>query len=133
TNDSAGHTGANNLQNFAVLTSAITNKGGNTVIAGSFTSVAQSSTPIIVDFYASSAVDSSGYGEGQIYLGSQTATTKSNGTFMIPAFRPALAVPVGYYVTATATDSAGNTSEFSADVLTTAPGSRGPRSLMVDS
>jgi Matrixin len=115
-----------------VLTSAVTNKGGNTTIAGKFSSSSQPNTTIIVDFYASPVADPSGYGEGQIYLGSQTFKTNPNGNFTIGAFKPARTVPVGYSVNATATDSAGNTSEFSADVLTTPPGSTGPHGLLVD-
>src|SRR5262249_27257112 len=49
------------------------------------------------------------------------------------SFKPKIAAPVGYYVTATATDAAGNTSEFGPDVLVTGPGNSGARGLLVDS
>ncbi len=120
-NDSQGHSGPNNFQDFPILASAITNKGGVTIIAGSFNSPLQPNTTITVDFYANAAKDASGYGEGQIDLGSLTFTTDSKGVYTIHSFKPSAAVPVGYYVTATATDSAGNTSEFGPDVLVTTP------------
>jgi len=52
------------------------------------------------------------YGEGQTYLGSTTVTTdaQGNATYSVTF---TVAVPVGQYVTATATDQRGNTSEFS--------------------
>jgi streptogramin lyase len=119
--DSVRVLGPNDLQDFPVLTSAVTNKGGNTIIAGSFSSPSQPNTSITVDFYANAAADPSGYGEGQIYLGSLTFTTNSSGVYTIHAFKPSVTVPVGYYITATATDPTGNTSEFGPDVLVTSP------------
>jgi hypothetical protein len=139
-NDSEGRAAPNNpnnFQDFPILTSAITNKGGVTIIAGSFNSGTVNGAPfepntnITVDFYANATPAhpftdprtgiTHDYGEGQIYLGSQTYKTNANGTFPIAAFRPAVTVPVGYYITATATDPAGNTSEFGPDVLVTLP------------
>ena len=49
--------------------------------------------------------------------------TNPQGDFTIGEFKPSIAVPAGYYVTATATDPAGNTSEFGPDVLVNSPGS----------
>jgi hypothetical protein len=134
-NDSEGHSAPNNpnnFQDFPILTSAKTNKGGVTIISGSFSSPSQPNTSITVDFYADATPGhpftdpatgiTNYYGEGQIYLGSQTYMTNPQGTFRIGAFQPSVTVPVGYYVTATATDPAGNTSEFGPDVLTTSPG-----------
>src|SRR4029077_8015592 len=59
--------------------------------------------------------DPSGYGQGQTYLGSVQVTTDGNGnaSFTVTLTTP---VPAGQnYITATATDPNGNTSEFSAD------------------
>lgn len=99
-------TGSNNLQNFPNL---ITVLSGSTV-GGSLDSIANSD--FTIDFYASSFCDPSGHGEGEIYLGSDTVTTNVDGD---AAFTTTLAipVPVGWYVTATATDAGGSTSEFS--------------------
>jgi hypothetical protein len=132
-NDAAGHTGPNNFEDFPVLTSVVTNKAGNTTIAGKFNSPLQPNTAIIVDFYANPVADPSGYGEGQIYLGSLTFTMNASGAYTIHSFKPSVTVPVGYYVTANATDAAGNTSEFGPDVQATAPGNSGARGLLVDS
>jgi hypothetical protein len=99
----------NNLQNYPVLTSA-TSSGGITTVAGILDST--SSTAFTVDFYANSACDASGNGEGQTFLGSTTVTTDGscNGSFVVVL---PFDVPVGGSVTATAIDPAGNTSEFS--------------------
>src|SRR5258705_6421576 len=68
-------TGANNLQNFPVLSSAVSS-GGATTITGSLNS--ESNAQYRLEFFASALVDSSGYGEGQIFLGSTNATTAGN-------------------------------------------------------
>ena len=106
----------NRSQNFPVLTSA----AGDTAIgsfAGSLTTTAGDYT---VDFYESGACDGSGYGEGGLWLGSATVTvtvpmgldqgTKVFGVQISPPSTPLLG---SGKITATATDSLGNTSEFS--------------------
>jgi hypothetical protein len=67
-----------------------------------------------VEFFANAAPDPSGFGEGQTFLGFANVTTDASGHFGGTA-NVAGAVPAGQKVTATATDPAGNTSEFSAD------------------
>jgi hypothetical protein len=57
--------------------------------------------------------DPSGYGEGQQFLSATAATTDGNGMAAFDVDYP-LSIPDGSQLTATATDSAGNTSEFSA-------------------
>ncbi len=66
----------------------------------------------ILQFFANTACDTSGYGEGKNLVGSTTVTTDSNGECN---FTATLSVPMahGQSLTATATDSSGNTSEFS--------------------
>ena len=102
-------TGANFLQNCPVLTQAVT--GGGTGVRGTLNS--RPSKTFLLQFFASPSCDSSGNGEGQIYLGDHTVATAGDGnaTF-VTTF--AGSVPVGYSLTATATDGASNTSEFSA-------------------
>jgi len=110
-NDAAdGDTGPNGLQNFPVLTSAATD-GINTTVAGSLHSAP--GTSYAVDVYASPNCDSTGYGEGRLFLGSTTASTDSSGDASLAA---SFAIPVqsGWAVAGTATDGSGNTSEFSA-------------------
>lgn len=104
--------GPNNLQNFPVVSSASTN-GGNTTIQASLNSAP--STIFTVDFYHSAAADPSGFGEGQVYLGSRTVITDDAGNTTFTAnFTPA--VTIGRFITATATES-NNTSEFSGAVV----------------
>lgn len=99
--------GANNLQNFPVLTS-VTSAGS---IQGTLDSTA--STTFTVEFFASSECDPSGSGEGQRYLGAAVVTTDASGHASFTASLGAL--PAGAPVaTATATGPAGNTSELSA-------------------
>jgi uncharacterized repeat protein (TIGR03803 family) len=110
---------------------------------------------ITLDFYANSpaAVDLSGHGQGQYWLGSATITTDgkgnappfsavfsaasilaastawpnvSGGVFLPPI--PNGVLPAGWFVSATATDAIGNTSEFSADIPV-GPTSGGPYSI----
>jgi len=105
-----GDTGPNNLQNFPVLTSAVS-LGGNTTIQGTLNSTA--STQFSVDLYANNACDSSGNGEGQNFITSTTVTTNGSGDASFTLTVPSNTV-VGQFITATATDPDGNTSEFSA-------------------
>jgi hypothetical protein len=64
---------------------------------------------------ARTAPDVSGHGEGEMFVGTATPDAKGRFTVTLPA---GLA---GQWITATATDSAGNTSEFSEAVLVGVP------------
>jgi hypothetical protein len=107
---------ANHGLNFPVLTSAIggTNQG---TVSGTLTTTPGSHT---IDFYASSGCDSSGYGEGRIWLKgiSVTVPTPGVGDQGTANFSPTIKLPLlgGKSITATTTDAAGDTSEFSACV-----------------
>ena len=98
----------NRLQNYPVLTSATS--GGFTNVAGTLNGTPN--TTFTIEFFANPLIDPSHHGEGQTYLGSTSVTTDASGN---ASFTEALllAVPVGSFITATATDPAGNTSEFS--------------------
>jgi len=102
---------ANMAQNYPVLAQAVS--GNGTGIRGSLNSKANKS--FLLQFFANPACDSSGCGEGQVYLGQATVATGKYCTNSFEVELP-LQVPVGYVITATATDSANNTSEFSACV-----------------
>ena len=108
-NDSAGHTGPNDYENFPVIT-AVNSAGGVTTVTGSLSSTAD--TTFAVDFYTLSSINASGYGEGRYVLGSTSVMTDVTGNadfvFQFPT-------PAGgaRFVTGTATDPGGNTSEFS--------------------
>jgi hypothetical protein len=111
--------GPNNLQNFPVITS-VTGTNNQTTITGILNSTPN--TTFSLDFYSNSACDPSGYGEGTTPFGSTTVTTDANGN---SSFGVAISVPLptGQVITATATDPAGNTSEFSACDASKAAGS----------
>lgn len=104
-------TGANMLQNFPVLSQAVS--GNATGIRGSLNSAAGAA--FLLQFFASPVCDPTGYGEGQIYLGDKTVVTSNDCNASFVAAFP-VSVPAGFVITATATDSANNTSEFSACV-----------------
>lgn len=109
---------ANRTQNFPILTLA----GGDTAlgtVAGSLTTTAGDYT---LDFYITGSCDDSGYGQGGVWLAAATVTVpvpvsgnQSTEPFSVQINAPLLA-PLfdGSTITATATDSLGNTSEFSA-------------------
>jgi hypothetical protein len=103
-------TGPNNLQNFPVLLS-VTSTGASTSVQGTLNSLP--STAYQIDFYSSPACDASGNGEGQTFLGDASVATDASGNASFQASLPPLKASE-QVVTATATDPAGNTSEFSA-------------------
>jgi hypothetical protein len=110
--------GANNLQNFPVLTSATSDAAGTTIL-GTLNSTV--STAFTIDFYRSAAADPTGYGEGETYLGSATVNTNGsgNGSFNVTFDTP---VTLGNVITAIArNDASGDCSEFSQTVSVTAP------------
>jgi titin len=102
--------GGNNGQAAPVLT-AVTSDDSSTTIAGTLSSAPN--TTLTVEFYANDVCNPSGYGEGQTFLGAATVTTDDNGaaTFTVTLDG---GVAAGQYVSATATDPAGNTSAFAA-------------------
>ncbi len=113
-----GDTGANNLQNYPVVTSAISN-GVDSTVAGTLNST--SNTTFTLDFYDNAAADPSGFGEGQTYLGSGTVTTDGSGNGSFSTTLTGVIVTSGHAITATATDPGGNTSEFSQTIAPTVP------------
>ncbi|MEQ1861587.1 MAG: hypothetical protein ABMA13_16825, partial [Chthoniobacteraceae bacterium] len=104
-------TGANGLQNFPVLTSA-TLSAAMSNVSGSLHSTAGAT--FLIDFYASAVADPSGFGEGQVFLGNIGVTTDGSGDAPFNFNPGAMAPPPGSFITAVATDGAGNSSEFSA-------------------
>ncbi|MBI3852427.1 MAG: hypothetical protein HY298_19395 [Verrucomicrobia bacterium] len=101
-------TGANQKQNFPVLSAVYT--GNGTWVRGTLNSVAN--TTYLLQFYANTLVEPSGYGEGQTFLGDAYVTTGGSCTQNFTVALP-MTVPVGQLITATATDPSNNTSEFS--------------------
>ena len=72
----------------------------------------KASTTYQIDFYSSDACDPTGFGEGKTYLGSTMVTTDASCNASIIVTLP-VAISPQAHLTATATDPAGNTSEFS--------------------
>ena len=102
-------TGANTLINWPVLSSART-AGTNVLVQ-----VALSPTPLgqyQVHFYANAACDPTGNGEGQTLIG-VTSGTGNGADANLEASLSSSLLPPGSFITATMTDSTGNTSEFS--------------------
>ena len=103
--------GFNKLQNFPVIST----------VQGSFPSVtltgSLNSTPNTVfrlEFFGNAGANSSGFGEGGFFLGSTDVTTDANGDASYNVTLDVPGTPASIAFTATATDPAGNTSEFSA-------------------
>jgi len=112
-NDSQGHGAANdpnNFQNFPVLTSAVV-VGTTTTVSG--TLHAQANTTYRVEFFANDTDPLGLPAEGQQFLGFVNVTTNANGDATVGTILN-VAVSITRTITATATDSVGNTSEFSA-------------------
>ncbi|HVR49278.1 MAG TPA: DUF4347 domain-containing protein, partial [Pseudorhodoferax sp.] len=113
-------TGANNLQNYPVLTLARTNGSGSFEITGSINSTAN--TYIRIELFANTANDASGYGEGQTYLGFVNVLTNASGNASFSTTLSAT-VAAGAFISATATKSVAgygsfsDTSEFAKSVV----------------
>jgi parallel beta-helix repeat protein len=106
-------TGANGLQNFPLLSSVRGSKYGQAVYAGTLNSTPN--TKFNLEFFASDTCGQPGTNGGGYYLTSYSVTTDAEGSasfnFSNPN-GPNQARP-GDFITATATDPSGNTSEFS--------------------
>lgn len=105
-------TGPNQYQNFPELDWVVTGPpSASTVISGTLDSTA--STSFRLEFFYNDTADPSGHGEGQYYLASADVTTDSGGQATFSVTVP-VTIPAASFVTATATDPTGSTSEFSA-------------------
>jgi hypothetical protein len=106
-------TGPNMLQNFPVLSSRSVWNPAQVVAKGVLESAPN--TTYVIELFASAEADPSGHGEGEQFIGSISATTNKKGFARFTA-------PTGVsnlvgdgqtaFLTATATDPDGNTSEF---------------------
>ncbi|MFM8322664.1 MAG: Ig-like domain-containing protein [Chloroflexota bacterium] len=116
-NDSSdSDSGSNQELNFPVLTSAATGS-----VSGTACATSNVSKPCTIEiFIAERKTSDSGagnYGQGKTFVGS--GTTNSNGAFTISIS----GVSIGQYLTATATDASGNTSEFARNIQVSTSGS----------
>ena len=99
--------GANGLQNYPVLTGAVSS---TKVISIHLNSKANKT--YVIEFFSSHTCDPSSHGEGQTYIGTYSVTTNLSGN---ATYSHAVtgSFASGSKITATATDPGGNTSEFS--------------------
>jgi CSLREA domain-containing protein len=112
--------GPNGLQNFPLLSSAVS-AGNGVVINGQLDVPGGIGTPVAytLAFYESAACDASGHGEGEILLDVRQVNLSSsveNFAVTLPS-----APASGHVITATATNPAGSTSEFSNCVTAARP------------
>lgn len=104
--------GPNDLQNYPVIT-AVRRVGRSVMIYGTLESTP--STKFRLEFFSNDTCDPSGYGEGQTFLGSADVKTNQKGKWSFIITLP-VSLPEGVYLTTTATNPGGSTSEFSACV-----------------
>ncbi len=110
--------GPNNLQNYPFI-SVGADAGGAVTVGGTLNSAPNGTFRI--EFFDSPTCHVSTYGQGARFIGALSVTTNAAG---VATFNKSLgAVSLGHVITATATDSANNTSEFSrcAPVVTRKP------------
>ncbi len=112
-------TGANLRQNYPVVTSAVSQEGAVDI---GFSLNSRPSATFRVEFFASRACDASGFGQGERFLGAVSVSTNA-GCAASAVAHLNVCLAGDYVITTTATDDAGNTSEFSACVpLVVLPG-----------
>jgi hypothetical protein len=104
--------GPNLGQNFPIISSAVS-AGGDTTVHGRLNSTPSSTFSL--DFYANDAclARPQDYLEGKEYIGSADISTDAGGDATINVVLDGVTLSAGAFVTATATDANGNTSEFS--------------------
>lgn len=105
-----GDSGANALQNFPLLSAAISD-GSNATVTGTLNGWPNQT--FTIELFANDVANPSGYGEGQTFLSTVTVATDAAGNASFSAIVPR-ALRGDQFVTATAIDADGNTSEFSA-------------------
>ncbi len=121
--------GANNLQNYPLLITAIY-EAGNLEISGTLHSKPESQ--YLVHFYANNEMNASGHGEGYILAGKDTLTTDADGNADFNLLLETKGVFGGMFLSTTATDMAtSDTSEFSGCVMILDPSNLPPKELAI--
>jgi len=99
--------GPNELVNFPVITSAICSLGTTTVSG----LIDTPNMPVVIEvFRVTAGFAGGGYGDGEVYLGSMSTNLPNWSVALTGVAQP------GQFLTATATDANGNTSEFCLNV-----------------
>lgn len=109
--------GPNEGQNFPTVTSATAD--ATSVTVGGFLD-SLPSAQFRVEYFVSTNCETSGFGEGEHYIGFQNVTTGADGKATLGA--NFVTTYLSGFVTATATDPDGNTSEFSPCMAIGVPG-----------
>jgi hypothetical protein len=110
-------TGVNGFQNYPVITHATISNGPSTRIVGTFNGAPNAN--FTIEFFSTSVLDASGTAQAEERIGTGVVTTNSDG---IASFDFSFATPHdGRWVTATATDTNGNTSQVSPPADTVGP------------
>ena len=107
----SGATGGNKSQAAPTLTIATAGRA-QTIVQGSIQAAAN--TAYRVELFSNTQADPSGSGQGRTFLGAATVLTDGSGLAPIAATLPTGSAR-GAAISATATDPAGNTSQFSVD------------------
>jgi CSLREA domain-containing protein len=103
--------GWNALQNYPVITNAV--RSDTTVRLDGYLQTAPGVASYQLDFFLSSSCDESGNGEGALYVTSRSVQTNGAGLASFAFDLPATGTTLTSIVTATATSTGGDTSEFS--------------------
>jgi hypothetical protein len=112
-----GDSGSNDQQNYPDLSGAF-RTSTTTFIQGTLNSATNAA--FLIDFYCSLSADPSSYGEGETFVGTATVNTGPDGIASFGVTLP-LAIPLGFVIAATATDTNNNTSELSRVVTVSVP------------
>jgi len=122
-----GDSGANGLQNFPIIATVehLGPQGGSTRVVGTLNSTA--STTFHLEFFANGACSSfpREFLEGETFIGTTPVTTDGSGIASFDVTFPVV-TPAGTRISATATDPAGNTSEFSQRIIFSISPTSGP-------
>ena len=112
--------GPNGLQNFPVINEAAQSNPTTVNVAFDFGSTP--STLFRFDYYRSDAPDGSGNGEGAVWVKTHSVSTTAAGSLALSQEFTLAELPFGSWVTVTATNPQGETSEFSNAVQVTGSG-----------
>lgn len=102
-------TGPNNLQNYPVI-NTVTPNGSNTIIDGTLRTEANKTYRI--ELFSNTSCNPSGFGGGRSFVAATNVNTDNSGNAIFNFTLPTASIS-GTIFTATATDPASNTSEFS--------------------
>ena len=104
--------GPNHLQNYPEFRTAIFD-GSNMVLETFLSGPVNEMKTYELDFFISKTCDPSGFGEGETFIYQENVQSDDEGNLSVALTIPVSKDVLGQFLTATATDQEGNTSEFS--------------------